>query len=157
MFGLFTASYLTFFLLFSDEQLCFIWFLLGVVSCYSIHYSGIRPVLLVSVGFGSRLSCSYLVGVPTWVAAEMETTKEGTLEQVMFTSRPSDSNTMRLPSGQITWSTEDRTFSQVSSGVRSEFCAKQGSSQVTYYTDKRTFHQVSFRVHSEFCAKQGSG
>ena len=52
----------------------------------------------------------------------METTKEGTLEQVRLTSRPSASRTIRLPSGQMTWSTEDRTRSQVSSGVRREFC-----------------------------------
>merc|ERR1712181_108602 len=51
------------------------------------------------------------------VAAVMETTKLGTEEQERFTLRPSARSTMRLPLGQMMWSTWDRTFSHTSSLV----------------------------------------
>lgn len=59
------------------------------------------------------------------VAAVIDTTKDGILEHDRFTKRPSASRIMRLPSGQITWSTCDLTFSQVKSGVRKLFCQEQ--------------------------------
>lgn len=54
----------------------------------------------------------------TCVAAVIETTNDGMLEHVKFTSRPSAIKIIRFPSGNITWSTCERTFSQVRSGVR---------------------------------------
>jgi hypothetical protein len=64
------------------------------------------------------------IGQCTCVAAVMDTTKDGRLEQLKLTKRPSANKTIRLPSGQITWSTCDRTFSHVRSGVRRLFCGK---------------------------------
>ena len=44
-------------------------------------------------------------GAPTWVVAVIETTKDGTEEQLRLTRRPSANIMIRLPSGQMMCST----------------------------------------------------
>ena len=53
----------------------------------------------------------------TWVTAVIETTRLGTELQDRLTLLPSASSTIRLPPGQIMWSTWLRTFSQIRSWV----------------------------------------
>ena len=73
----------------------------------------------------------------------METTNEETDEQLKLTSRPSANRIIRLPSGQMTWSTWERTFSHVRSGVRRLFCSAQienerGSRQRIQFGERTT-------------------
>ena len=106
---------------------------------------------------------------PTWVAAVMETTNDETDEQLRLTSRPSANRIKRLPSGQTTWSTCERTFSHVRSGVRKLFYAfhsKEKKKQQhqkppphlvdTSAEEKKSTHHVDLRVGVAHVADDGA-